>query len=152
MPDSFETDLASCFDEQYKKSVSELEQFVATYRAALNAIHSILTENSKNLFASDLLQEYKTKVDLFMERAQNNVTLLKQKTDDPATSITLPGLTDILRQLNAVSEQINAEIKECNAIIDARGKSSSIASTSGQFMAFICQSESRSKSGKNGTR
>ena len=150
LPDTFEADLASCFDEQYKKSVSELEQYVAAYRAALNAIHSILTENSKNLFACDLLQEYKTKVDLFMERAQNNVTLLKQKTDDPAKAVPLPDLVDILRELNAVIEQINAKIKEYNAIIDARGKKQQYCIEQvWQLMAFICQSEiAVHKSGK----
>ena len=142
MPDTFETDLVSCFDEQYKKSVTELEQFVATYRATLNTIHAILTENSKNPFTCELLSEYKTKFDLFMERAQNNVALLKQKTDDPAKTVTLPDLSDILLDINGVIEQINAKIKEYNAVIDARGKKQQDCITQvWQLMAFICRSE-----------
>lgn len=58
LPSTFEADLASCFDEQYKQTVSELEQFVAAYRAALNAIHAILAENSKNPFTCDLNDDY----------------------------------------------------------------------------------------------
>ncbi|WP_283673576.1 AAA family ATPase [Butyricicoccus sp. Marseille-Q5471] len=142
LPDTFEADLASCFDEQYKKSVTELEQFVSAYRAALNAIHALLTENSKNPFTCELLSEYKTKFDLFMERAQNNVALLKQKTDDPAKTVILADLSDILLDINGVIEQINAKIKEYNAVIDAKGKKQQdCVAQVWQLMAFMCRSE-----------
>ena len=151
LPDTFETDLASCFDEQYKKSVAELEQFVAAYKASLNAIHTLLTENGKNPFTCELLSEYKTKFDLFMERAQNNVALLKQKTDDPAKTVILPDLSDILLDINSVIEQINAKIKEYNAVIDARGrKQQDCIAQVWQLMAFMCRSEiAVHKSGKD---
>ena len=150
LPDTFETDLASCFDEQYKKSVAELEQFVAAYKASLNAIHALLTENGKNPFTCELLSEYKTKFGLFMERAQNNVALLKQKTDDPAKTVILPDLSDILLDINSVIEQINAKIKEYNAVIDARGrKQQDCIAQVWQLMAFLCRSEiAVHKSGK----
>lgn len=151
LPDTFETDLASCFDEQYKKSVAELEQFVAAYKASLNMIYTLLTENSKNPFTCELLSEYKTKFDLFMERAQNNVALLKQKADDPAKTIVLPDLSDILLDINSVIEQINAKIKEYNAVIDARGrKQQDCIAQVWQLMAFVCRSEiAVHKSGKD---
>lgn len=150
LPDTFETDLASCFDEQYKKSVAELEQFVAAYKASLNAIHALLTENGKNPFTCELLSEYKTKFGLFMERAQNNVALLKQKTDDPAKTVIIPDLSDILLDINSVIEQINAKIKEYNAVIDARGrKQQDCIAQVWQLMAFVCRSEiAVHKSGK----
>ena len=123
---------------------------MAAYRSALNAIHAILTENSKNPFSCELLSEYKTKFDLFMERAQNNVTLLKQKTDDPAKTVSLPELSDILLDINSVIEQINAKINEYNAVIDARGKKQQdCIEQVWQLMAFMCQSEiAVHKSGK----
>ena len=150
LPDTFETDLASCFDEQYKKSVAELEQFVAAYKASLNAIHALLTENGKNPFTCELLSEYKTKFVLFVERAQNNVALMKQKTDDPAKTVILPDLSDILLDINSVIEQINGKIKEYNAVIAARGKKQQdCIEQVWQLMAFMCRSEiAVHKSGK----
>lgn len=150
LPSTFEADLASCFDEQYKQTVSELEQFVAAYRAALNAIHAILAENSKNPFTCDLNDDYKAKFDLFMERAQNNMTLLKQKTDDPAQVISLPDLSDTLREINDIIEQINVKIREYNAVIATRDrKQQDCIELVWQLMAFKCQSEiAVHKSGK----
>ncbi|MGX8701787.1 AAA family ATPase [Caproiciproducens sp.] len=142
LPATFEDDLASCFDEQYKKSISEFEQFVATYKTAMNAVYLLLTENSKNPFICDLLPEYKAKFDLFMERAQNNVSLLKQKTDNPAQTIALLDLTDILHEINAIIEQINTKIKEHNAVLNAReSKQQDCIKQVWKLMAFMCKSE-----------
>jgi len=142
LPVNFEDDLASCFDEQYKKSISELEQFVTAYKAVMNAIYSLLTKNSKNPFSCDLLPEYKAKFDLFMERAQNNVSLLKQKTDNPSQTIALPDLTDTLRELNSIIEQINAKIKEHNAVLDDRSKKQQdCIEQVWHLIAFMCKSE-----------
>lgn len=142
LPATFEDDLASCFDEQYKESVSELEQFVTEYIAAINAMYSLLTENSKTSFTCDLLPEYKVKFDLFMEKAQNNVSLLKQKTDNPAQPVALSDLAAILREINVIIEQINAKIKEHNAVLDDRSKKQQdCIEQVWKLMAFMCKSE-----------
>lgn len=142
LPETFEDDLASCFDEQYKQSVAELETFVTAYRAALNAIHIVHTENSKNPFDCDFVPAYKGKYDLFVERAQNNVTLLKQKLENPAQAIELPDLSEVIRELNEIIGQINGKIRENNAILaDRTRKQQDCIQQVWQLMAFQCRSE-----------
>ena len=89
-----------------------------------------------------------------MERAQNNVSLLKQKTDNPSQTIALPDLTDTLRELNSIIEQINAKIKEHNAVLDDRSKKQQdCIEQVWHLIAFMCKSEiavHKSEKGRHG--
>jgi len=57
-------------------------------------------------------------------------------------SIALPDLTDILRVINVIIEQINVKIKEHNAVLDDRSKKQQgCIEQVWRLMAFMCKSE-----------
>lgn len=142
LPDNFEDDLASCFDEQYKKEMQQLRKFVDAYKAALNGIYSVLNENKKSGFTCDLLSVYSTTFELFMEKAKSNTGLLEKKINDPTLSVELDDLSALLHDLNELVEQINQEIRQNNAILaDIPTKRKECAEMVWTLMATSCQAD-----------
>lgn len=142
LPESFESDLASCFDEQYQQSMAELTAFVQAYRDAMNGMYTLLDTNIKNRFASERAAEYKAKFDLFMERARSNVTAVQQKLTDPSRAIELADLSEIVGELNTLIELINEKIRASNAVIkDKPTKKQECIDLVWQLMASKCQTE-----------
>ena len=142
LPKNFEADLASCFDEQYQQSMTELKTFVQAYRDAMNGIYTLLDTNMKNRFVCELAAEYKTKFDLFMERARSNVTAAQQKLTDPSQAIELADLSETIGELNAVIELINEKIRSNNDVIkDKTAKKQEGIDLAWQFIASKCQTE-----------
>ena len=150
LPDTFEADLASCFDEQYQQSVAELEKYVQTYRDVMNGIYAQLGANMKNGFDCELISEYKTKYELLTEKVRGNVDLLKQKLADPAQVIELSDLSDLIKELNGIIERINEKIRVSNAVIkDKPTKKQECIDLVWQLLAQQCQAEiAVHKSGK----
>lgn len=142
LPDSFEDDLASCFDEQYKKEIEQLQEFIQTYKSALNNIYTILNGNKKSNFACEQLAAYSTKFELFMEKAKANVAQLEKKGNDPALVVELDDLSAYLHDLNELAEQINQKIRQNNAILaDIPTKQKECANMVWTLMATLCQTD-----------
>lgn len=142
LPASFEDDLASCFDEQYKKEMGELRKFIQAYKDALNSIYTVLNGNSKSDFVCDLLASYSTKFELFMEKAKANVALLEKKEANPATLVELEDLSAHLSELNDLAEDINRKIRQNNAVLDDKPtKQKECSDMVWSLMATLCQAE-----------
>ena len=142
LPDSFENDLASCFDEQYKKDIDQLRIFIQSYKSALNSIYSVLNENAKSGFACDQITVYSTKFELFMEKARANMAQLKKKENDPAITVKLDDLSALLQDLNELAEQINEKIRQNNAILaDIPTKQKECDNLVWTFMSTVFQAD-----------
>ena len=142
LPDSFETDLASCFDEQYKKDIGQLRAFIQSYKSTLNSIYSVLNENAKSGFICDQITAYSTKFELFMEKARANVSQLEKKENDPSITVELDDLSALLQDLNELAEQINEKIRQNNAILaDIPAKQKECANLVWTLMASVCQAD-----------
>lgn len=142
LPTNFEVDLASCFDEQYQQSMTELKSFVQAYRDAMNGIYTLLDTNMKNRFAFEQAAVYKTKFDLFMERARSNVAAAQQKLTDPSQAIELVDLSGIIVELNDLIGLINEKICASNAVIkDKPTKKQECIDLVWQLLASRCQAE-----------
>lgn len=142
LPDSFEDDLASCFDEQYKNEIKQLQNFIQTYKSALNDIYTILNGNKKTDFVCDQLAAYITKFELLMEKAKANVAQLEKKENDPTLVVELDDLSTYLHDLNELAEQINQKILENNAILaDIPAKQKECTNMVWTMMATLCQTD-----------
>lgn len=142
LPDSFEDDLASCFDEQYKRDIEQLRVFIQSYKSAMNSIYSVLNENAKSSFICDQITVYSTKFELFMEKARTNVIQLEKKENDPSITVELEDLSVLLQDLNEVAEQINVKIRQNNAILaDIPAKQKECTNWVWTLMATVCQAD-----------
>lgn len=120
LPATFETDLAACFDEQYKHDVAEVEAFRKAYRDALNGAHIVMSNNMGNGFECEQKALYSAKYGLFMEKAKANMELVKEKVADPSKVISLEDLSPVLDEIQRIADEINAQIQKNNAILDDR--------------------------------
>ena len=142
LPDNFESELASCFDEQYRKEKEEVERFAEEYRNALLKIYAIAKQNLANGFACVLIDSYKTKYELFTEKAKANVELIKQKAADPSIVVSVESLSEIIQELNEIAEQVNLLIRQNNAVVDDKpAKKKECDAMVWSLLAFTCQTE-----------
>lgn len=142
LPDNFESELASCFDEQYRKEKEEIERFAEAYRNSLLKIYAIAKQNLSNGFVCALIDSYKTKYELFTEKARANVELIKQKAADPSIVVSVDSLSEIIQELNAIAEQINLLIRQNNAVVDDKpAKKKECDAMVWSLMAFACHTE-----------
>lgn len=142
LPVSFENDLAACFDDRYKRELEELQNFIQAYKAAINSIHSILSNNTKSNFPCDELAAYSTRFDLFVEKAKANIAKLEKKENDPAITVELTDLFELLKELNDLAEKINQKIQQNNAVLDDKpAKQNECTDMVWSLMAAQCQTE-----------
>lgn len=120
LPATFEEDLSSCFDEQYRKAVDELQTFHATYRAGLNEIYSALSENLKLEVESTLIEGYRDRLELFRQIGQINMSRIKEKLQNPSVTVELEDIDSAISDVVEIAYRINDEVKAKNSIIDDR--------------------------------
>lgn len=142
LPPTFETDLASCYDAQYKQELEELKQFVAAYKNAANQIYRLVTENLKNPFPtpSHLAEAYKYEFDMFMAKATNNVSLLEKKLAEPSAEIwEFEDLSPYLHKLSDATDSINQEIMAYMDLLkDIPGKQRECTDMVWELLAHTC--------------
>ena len=142
LPENFESDLASCFNEQYNHELGQLKNFIRSYRDTMNNLYSIMASNIKIGYACDELMVYSVKFELFMEKVKANISQLEKKENDPAIVISLDNLSGILQELDNLAEKINLKIRQNNAVLDDKPtKQSECAGMVWSLMADRCQTE-----------
>jgi wobble nucleotide-excising tRNase len=135
----FEEDLAAVFDKRYEQAVAALSRMCENYRGQLN--NAALTLQHNTGFTGPLADEYKSRVDLFMEKAHRNLDAIKAKIAAPATPTTIDNqdLLDALQQVNDTIEKINAEIRKYNDMLSNPKKKQACNQAVWEKMAFQCQ-------------
>lgn len=142
LPENFESDLASCFDEQYKRELGQLKDFIQSYKDTMNTLYSIMASNVKVGYACDELTTYTAKFDLFMEKAKANVSQLEKKENDPSITVSLEEFSSILQELDDLAEKINRKIRQNNAVLDDKPtKQAECTGMVWSLMADRCQTE-----------
>lgn len=120
LPDDFEEQLASVFDEQYKEKTRQLSLLRSTYLSfADNALQMLISNKSKPLPQSLDWDAY----DGLLEKLQDGIELNRQRLDE---KLKMPGqpaaelkpILPIIRELNQLVEDFNKKIDAYNAIID----------------------------------
>lgn len=136
---TFSDNLASCYDEQYKKEKEEFEQFIETYRNALNAIAHEIKANLTNTWNTSLAPDYKAKYELFLEIGKSNMSELEKKKANLSIEIALQDLSDLLTQLNNIATNINEEIKKHNDLVaDIPNQQKQCSRTLWKHLRHIC--------------
>ena len=135
----FEEDLAAVFDKRYEQAVQALNRMCENYRGQLN--NAALTLQRNTGFTGPLADEYKTRFDLFMEKAHKNLDTIKAKIAAPATPMEIDnqGLLDALQQVNGTIAKINAEIRKYNDMLSNPKKKQACNQAVWETMAYQCQ-------------
>ena len=120
LPEDFEEQLASCYDEQYQKSLNIIQNFKQDYRAHMGNIYYIL-QNAK---AQDTLPSIAEKkrllepqIENFVRAMQGNMAKIDEKIADPTKIITLEDLSPLLSDLSSYIDELNEAVQANNDMV-----------------------------------
>ena len=120
LPDNFETMLASCYDEEYQKKITQITAFRDRYFQHMNSIYQVIQHNqSLEMFpaVAQHMEELKPKIDNFLRAMRNVVVQIDDKLKSPSTSIELEDLTGLIRDIDKSFTQANIRIKHNNDVV-----------------------------------
>lgn len=117
LPKNFEEMLATCYDEQYKKDLSNLDFYIEEITDLMNATKEVIQRNLQSPFPSRKLDDYRQHTQLLLAIIERNFVLLQKKKDNPAESIIIESLISTSKYINDLTEEINAEIKAYMAVL-----------------------------------
>ncbi|CAK7037727.1 MAG: hypothetical protein BACD_00184 [Bacteroides rodentium] len=139
LPDNFEEQLAACYDDEYKKEIQRLRNFVSSYQHAIETIKKSIETNKNNPFEIPLKHNYTEACQQLIERLSYNWTTIQLKVDSPGTSYEIADVTDLIESINKIAAEINEKIADHNAILaDLPGRQNDCKTKVFQHMAFIC--------------
>ena len=125
LPADFEAQLASCYDEQYQKSLETIKSFRGNYRAHMGVIFNILKAATEQETLPALAEQVKAlgpQIENFTRAVQENLNKIDEKLADPSKIIELEDLTPMLLDLAYAISQFNAAIKKNNDMYDKLGE------------------------------
>jgi wobble nucleotide-excising tRNase len=144
LPADFDEKLAACYDEQYKKDLTELKKFLDSYHRDMMIAKQAVETNLQNPFPTKNLADYKKQAQLFLTAIQRNCDLLQRKSDNPSEIITLEDLVPLSVDLNAVATTINDEVTAYMAVLaDIPGQQQKCNEMVWGMMANDCANEIR---------
>ncbi len=139
LPATFSDSLASCYDEQYTADKNSFSEFIAQYKAVLNGVYQTCTANMNNPWITPHDVDYKSKYELFQEKAKANMTLLHQKETNLSEEIDLEDLSQFLHDLNNIAEDVNKEIQKFHSITrDIPAQKLKLSETLWSHLAYDC--------------
>lgn len=120
LPNDYEQQLASCFDEQYEKGRQILQAFKTSYESAADSVLTVLQENLSNVFPRNDFTTYNGILETISAVIELNKKTLSDKITSPATAVALEDVDDKINELNTIITALNTSIKENNSILASR--------------------------------
>lgn len=120
LPADFETRLASCYDEEYRQKVKQIETFRDRYNAHMNTVYRIMeqAQNAETMPSlTEKLASLTPQVDNFLRAFQSAATTIEQKLKNPALPVQLENLQPLLLGINSVIHSCNTEIEKNNDVV-----------------------------------
>lgn len=137
LPDTFEKDLADCFDETYQQEIGALNVLLQAYKDAGNGLWKLLQDNLQDLFPKLDITEYKDKLVILKNAIGANIQLINQKVKEPSTESTLDAIEPCISEIIEIIDGFNAKIKENNDIVNAaKTKKQECTNKVWEYMAF----------------
>jgi wobble nucleotide-excising tRNase len=138
LPDDFEDEIAAIFDEQYQKSIDELNSLLSAYESDMRGFVGALKANKEDVFPKLDLTEYDDKLTIFEKTVESNIQLIIGKTKEPSLKVELENIKPIHVEINAIITELNKQIKEHNDVVNARNKNKNECKTKvWELIAFI---------------
>lgn len=125
LPDDFEQQIVSCFNEIYIESITKLISLQKKYIENTEELINCLTSNCNNSFQSIDFTLYKEKSDKLEKLIRLNQRYISDKLKTPSTPIQLEDLSLIISELNELAEKINSAIHKNNEIVNAKKEAQS---------------------------
>lgn len=120
LPADFESDIASCFDEQYQNDQDALAQFQMAYKSWTQAVLDIFNGNINGAFPKISLDSYKDKVSRLQTTVTANLRQIERKIEKPALEIELDDVTELISEIDTMIDGFNKQIQENNDVVNSK--------------------------------
>ncbi len=122
LPESFESDLRACFDEEYQKAIAALTTYLEEYRKAANALFIPLQHIPSPLPLGMDTKPYEDKIAAIKGVITTNIQRITDKKTNPSIEVEIEDVGTLLEELSVIIEGLNKPLRENNAIIAAQPK------------------------------
>lgn len=140
LPETFEKDLASCFDAQYQRDIRSLGQFQATYERETAEIVRALRRNLNCTMPSLQPEEYLSRVALLEKSFAVNAQKISEKLREPTRVVSLEDTDILLVEIGSLIDGINRQIRANNDVVNRKKASVKKCKTEiVQYLAFLLQ-------------
>lgn len=144
LPEDFEDQLATCYDNQYKDDLAALGKFIDSYYKDMMLARQAVEANLQNPFPTKRLADYKKQAQLLLAAIQRNCDLLQKKKDNPSEAVTLEDLVPLSTDLNTIITAINDEVDAYMAVLaDIPGQQQKCTEMVWGMMANDCSADIR---------
>jgi wobble nucleotide-excising tRNase len=144
LPEDFEEQLATCYDNQYKDDLAALRKFMDGYYKDMMLARQAAEANLQNPFPTKHLADYKKQAQLLLAAIQRNCDLLQKKKDNPSEAVTLEDLVPLSTDLNTIITAINDEVYAYMAVLaDIPGQQQKCTEMVWGMMANDCSADIR---------
>ncbi|GHV05333.1 hypothetical protein FACS1894217_02030 [Clostridia bacterium] len=145
LPDSFEENIASCFDEQYQRDIDDLLRFKEDYASDMLAFIDVLKANLQDSFPkldSAKLTEYKDKIALLEQAININLQRIADKIKEPSSVVTLDDVKTLRTELNEIMVTFNQQIDKNNEVVRTKtAKKAECKRMVWELLAFMLKDE-----------
>lgn len=118
LPDTFESDLATCFDDAYLRDLEQFEGFVERYKVAARTLYSTpMSTDITQLLPTLSMGLYDEKVALLRKTLESNVKSLDAKLATPSSRAELDDVADLIEDINELIRVANTAIDQHNQVV-----------------------------------
>jgi wobble nucleotide-excising tRNase len=117
LPESFETDIALAFDENYQKALDALETFETDYVAKMAELIQLFKDNLSDVFPKAKTDVYEKLVAQLEALVAENEQLIAKKRTAPGEPVALKDTDTVIAAIDAEITAINKLVQENNDII-----------------------------------
>lgn len=120
LPDSFERDIAECFDEEYQNDLLALEAFQTAYTSKMQQLLALLQNNMTNVFPKANTAAYEKLMAQLETTITTNLQLITKKVASPAEKVELRDTDALIADIDTAVDEINKQIKANNDIVSTK--------------------------------
>lgn len=119
LPADFEQTFIASFDNRYQDNLRLLSEFQVRYKKSANDLFVPLQTMPSELYPKIDLKPYTDKLAVLKVAIQSNIEAIKNKIDNPASTVTLMETRPILEELSDIINGFNKLIDANNAVVAA---------------------------------
>lgn len=117
LPDDFEEQISSLFDDQYQSDLIAVRSFKQSYERNLSSLIATLGANASTQYSKLNLTEYIDKLELLKSVANENLKIIENKLKEPSSIVKLNDTDQIIDDINGLIATYNQQIKTNNEIV-----------------------------------
>ncbi|SJZ94332.1 Wobble nucleotide-excising tRNase [Pilibacter termitis] len=117
LPNNFEEQISSIFDDQYQSDLNAVKSFKQSYKHNLSSLIDTLNTNTSTMYSKLNLTEYLDKLELLKSVANENLKTIEDKLNEPSSIVKLRDTDSIIDEINGLIADFNQQIKTNNDIV-----------------------------------